>query len=407
MSQKNKKNNLGANMKAHIRQEFTEVAKELAGSKGKNKKRRNKNRRNSALSPRLRMSSEFAHAIMRPFDPNSQGVRVPDMYSFPTETYHVHGTVTAKAIFNGTLGCVFFPNPDVSLLDTSADKEGVQCISGTSMTACCVQTERSSIYSAGEMSAFSSYRVASWGIRITNLQPVLNATGKLYIACMPSIPDTPNSDLIRDMGGDFLTAQGLWTPILTGSGDLNTAAILGLPVSRHIDVSELIPGAINVNGRCINPVFYNFKSCKFVNNAAGGISIGNSLVQNASGTIKGRVENNSISNMTGGMNIVIFGEGFPVGQDALDIEYIYHFEVTQQPNTNQVIPIASGAKVSYPGDSMMVEAAVNVSNKEQPVTFRTELEEMASSAFGAAEKVYGASQTPLGKMITGSLMALF
>lgn len=389
-------------MQQHIRKEFAEVSRELAG-----KKPRSVPKQQPRSSPRLKMSANFAHALVTPFSPNTQGVRVPDMYSFPSDVYHVHGVMGIKSTATGYAGGLFLPNPDVSFIDTCMETAGLSCVGASSMallpTVSYAGPGTSAIiaYQAANMSTVSStFRLASWGIRITNLQTVLGATGKLYVALVPTVTNSPNSvELLQYQIG----ATGTLTNFYVGEPNLLSAGILGLPVSRHLDWSELVPGSLDINGRVLNPTFYNFKmSSPNPNN--GTSTYNNSSFSRAGGVASG---DNDVSSMPGGCGIAFFAEGCPINTNIMDVEYIYHFETTPIVNSTFTTPIPSGINKPLQGDTQTVESALIVANQQPAINFKTEIEEMADTAFGIANKIYDASQTPLGRVLTGSLMAMF
>jgi hypothetical protein len=392
-------------MKKHIKNEFSEVVRILSKPQ-----KAQKHVKQISRNPRLKMASDFTMSLLDPFNPRSEGCRVPDIYSFPTSTYHSHGTFSIKANSAGNCGGIFLPNPNVSFIDTSQDNSQGSCVSASSMSLLPTYAyagttfANTAVYQATALSAAaSSYRVSSWGIRITNLQAALSATGKLYVALVPC-----NTKCLSQTALSNIRDLNALTVAYTNQGTLATAAILALPVSRQITVSELITGGVTIPGRVINPTFYNFKTT----NATGllGNSPASEYMYDTTTNDQTLGTNNSYSEITstpGGCNIVFFAEGIPAGTPAFDIEYIYHYETTPLLNTNQTSPVPSGTQDTHVGDSNIIEHSLNVANAQPPMRFLTEVEQTIGTVMGVAGKVYDASQSPIGRAVTSAMLALF
>jgi hypothetical protein len=80
---------------------------------------------------------------------------------------------------------------------------------------------------------FSSYRVVSWGIKISNLQPELSATGRIIISHVPIGDTVPSYNLLA---GNSLSGNALNTIVGMPITVLNSSSTLELPTAIEIAV---------------------------------------------------------------------------------------------------------------------------------------------------------------------------
>jgi hypothetical protein len=300
------------------------------------------------------LANVFARSLRNPFDQASLGVRVPDMYSFPTVTYHLHGE-EILASSTGVGSVAFFPNPLNSLLDIQKDLNSTSSISSGSM-----QTFNPVMYAAttpnGLSAGMSTYRVASWGIKISTLLPELNATGRLVVATVPTLQNTPHPYTLGSLaaGGSYAT------PLMLGSTaqGYSTASLLNLPTAKEFTFADLARGDIEICGQYLDPAYFMFKSTSISNTVSSTIAVGEQATFVAG--LETAVVNPESSQMGGGVAIIIYYEGVPINTSALVVEYIYHLEGTPViPNSvNNNTPIAASVADSNAGSTAAVEAAV-------------------------------------------------
>jgi hypothetical protein len=161
------------------------AAKDLKQAMPKKLKQRNpkSKSRNDKVSAILldRNARQFKLSLADPFNPQSLGTQVPDSFSFPTTCYHSHTeTVLGCATASGyTYGAVLVvPNPIISIVDISAvNGLGASSITVTSTSMNRYNTTASLVPScfygatttSDLLSKFSTWRVASWGIKLSNL----------------------------------------------------------------------------------------------------------------------------------------------------------------------------------------------------------------------------------------------
>lgn len=310
-------------------------------------------------------NTDFFRALTDPFAPTSLGCQVPDPFPFPTQTYHVHQTIVFGCQTGVTSGAVaFLPNPLLSTLDLT------RINTGSVLTASIISTPQTPIvvsatlpgggmYSATSQpslnAAFSSYRVVSWGIKISNLQPQLSATGRLIMAYFPVSDTTPT---LGDIA--IATLPGIVSPIMgTPPSVLASSVILEAPTGMELTVGDLLKGDLQMSGLYTNLNFFAFKNTLLSGQPALGFNIGDDLAINGGGGVAS-VQYKDATRMTGGAGIVLYYEGIPAGtQNAFQVEVIYHLEGTPNfasANNNAIVP-STGRKANV-GPTNAVEASI-------------------------------------------------
>lgn len=274
----------------------------------------------------------FFQALTDPFNPTSLGCQVPDPFPFPTETFHVHQTTVLGTVGAATTaGVLMLPNPVVSIVDlTHINNLAVplaQCVSNTSLTpfSSTFALPGSAIYGACSQANLnlnmSTYRVVSWGVKISNLQPQLSATGRFYISYLPCGDTMPT---ITDI--NLATGVGIVSPMVSmNSNSLNSSIILECPTAFEFTAADLMRGDIQLAGMYTNSNFWSFKTTIGAANSGANI-IGDEV------SVAGTVISSSYKDLTrcnGGCGIVLFAEGLPAGvANQIQIETIYHVEGT-------------------------------------------------------------------------------
>lgn len=330
--------------------------------------------RDLSLSRKLQ-KAPFLHALCHPFDPNVLGIQVPDPFPFPTQTYHVHQTSVVGPPSSLTSGSVLFlPNPILSMVDlyhlNNLSLSNV-CVTSTPMTPySAVATVAASCYYGSVLPAslnsiLSTYRVVSWGIKISNLQPELTATGRIIVALVPIGDTVPsyNSLRVHTLATGFTPVTGL------SSAVLNSSSVLELPTAIELSVGDLLHGDLEISGMYTNSTFWSFKTTTLSAEAITGSSEGDDVVVTVA---TGSVVSFGFKDDTrcqGGSGIVVYFEGIPsTAQNAFQIETIYHLEGSPQlSSSTNSIPVPSQLPKSNIGPVVAIEASMTVANDPKNV----------------------------------------
>lgn len=275
----------------------------------------------------------FFKALTDPFNPDSLGCQVPDPFPFPTETFHVHQTTVLGTVgAASTAGVLLLPNPLTSLVDLTHVNNllvpGAQCVSSTSMTpyGTTFALPNSAIYGAISQSNLnlnmSTYRVVSWGVKISNLQPQLSATGRFFISYLPCGDTMPTGQDIN-----LATNNGIISPMVSmNASSLNSSIILECPTAFEFTAADLMRGDIQLAGMYTNSNYWTFKST-----VGAGSSGANFVGDEVSVTVANLVTSSykDAYRCVGGCGIVLYVEGLPAGVlNQIQIETIYHLEGT-------------------------------------------------------------------------------
>jgi len=318
----------------------------------------------------------FLSALIDPFNPTSIGCTVPDPFPFATVPYHIHQTTVvgppvSSSITSGAI--MFLPNPLLSMIDlqhTLSLTGSNVSIQSTPMTVFNVggTSPGSCVYGACSApnlsSILSTYRTVSWGVKISNLQPELSATGRLIIGFLP-IGDTVPSF------SDFqaATLSSVFTPITNIPNTvLASSTILELPTAFEITVQDLLSGDLEISGMYTNSNFWTFKAN--INQGAAPNLMGDDVTVNGVGSVTS-IGYKDITRCVGGCAIVIYYEGFPLPStisNMLQFETIYHLEGSPQlAVSGNAIPVASMSVKPNVGSSVALENSMQVASKESNV----------------------------------------
>jgi len=210
---------------------------------------------------------------------------------------------------------------------------------------------------------FTSYRVVSWGVKVSNLQPELTATGRLMYAYIPLGDTIPAAS-------DLTNMQVSPLPIMTGipAAVLNSSAILDLPTAAEFTVGDMLHGDLQLSGMYTNSTFWSMKNTISV--ATNGTNyMGDELSILGSGVVSTGYKDDT--RCVGGCAIVFYYEGIPLASglsSAFQFETIYHLEGSPALSTNTAsVPVPSTKMKSNTGPMLAVESSMVVASNENNV----------------------------------------
>jgi len=316
------------------------------------------------------MVQNFYRSLTDPFNPSVLGAQVPDPFPFPTITYHIHQTNvigTSNGSFTGSV--IFLPNPVLSMIDNTAFVTNtVQAVFSTPMNSYnfpIVGTRANAFFASCSVSdlqaKFSTYRVVSWGIKISNLQPELTATGRIMIAQLPcgdTIPSYPELAATTALaGGNGIFGIGL--------DKLNSSLVLELPTAVELTVGDFLRGDLSVSGMYTNSNFWTFKTTLNTNSQTVSGFSGDSTSFNTATGVALYSGYKDLTRCVGGSGIVLYFEGMPTNVSNLfQVETIYHIEGTpnfSSTTNNTLVPTSQNK--SLVGTVAVVEAVMGKASK--------------------------------------------
>jgi len=325
-------------------------------------------------SPRNKLlKAPFLSALVSPFHPDSMGIRVPDPFPFPTATYHLHQThVVGNAA--GTGSVAFMPNPILSAIDLGGVNDATKAsLNTTSFTRYATNPAITAyqLYGATGPSTLAGlladYRIVSWGIKISNLQPELSATGKIIVAMIPHGDTIPSySELVQT--GVPVTSATVFPIFGTTIAALSSSAILQLPTAQEFAVQDFLHGDLEVSGMYTNTSFWQFKTCASNPVSSLTTSSGDSFSALQATGVPNAWGYKDLTRMIGACSVVMYFEGMPATFNSIQVETIYHLEGSPQINSNtNITPVPSCAAQTSVGSNLAVENSMAVASRPSNV----------------------------------------
>jgi len=360
----------------------------------------NKNIRKKVTQPARSndIRAQFYNALTNPFDPNSMGCQVPDPFPFPTATFHVHQT-TVIGNTTGTSGSVaFLPNPVFSMVDLTQINNlvaGSKVVQNTpfnhfgSNTSYAASALYGAVSPTALSSVFSDFRVVSWGIKISNLQPQLSATGRMMIAMIPIGDTIPSYPILSNSG-----IAGVVTPVFGMDPQyVATSNILELPTGFEITVGDLLHGDLEVSGMYTNSEFWTFKTSVLDSNPVDNVIEGDDVALNLGGGTLYSIGYKDMTRSKGGAAIVIYYEGMPSAtQNCFQVETIYHLEGTPNfsGNANNALISSTNRKTNIGSTNVVEQVMARASKIENTVSWITKGAQFLNDNKSTIFKVGGA-----------------
>lgn len=323
--------------------------------------------------------NKFSKALLNPFSPEAMGSRVPDLFSFPTATYHCHGTTVLGGVgfAVGTGSVMFMPNPLASMVDLRAVQGNAYAplSSSGSTSATTMGSYRSAtavnsaIYGAALTNAsgtsttnvlstvLADYRVVSWGIKVSSLQAELSAVGRLIVALVPIGDEGPGFNNLLSTQLDSQNGADWWLGAAVST--MSTSAILNLPSGFELAVQDLLHGDLEIAGTYVSPQYFNFRNTADSYNWSATRTSGDFTVQTTSAGTTNSTGNKDPLRMSGGCGIVLYWEGCPSAVPLFQVEYIYHLEGNPNISANPTACVPSNGTATLLGSTSALEAGMS------------------------------------------------
>jgi len=335
--------------------------------------------------------NRYKLALTDPFHPDAIGAQVPDMYSYPTATYHAEGTVTIASNAGSIANLLLNWHPFASMVDMTGAS-----VNSTGMSAYTNSTTTYAAVSQANLAAvLTNWRLVGAGFQIRNLQPPTTATGRLIAASIPTVGDMPGpANLSANIIPNRYVAS-LITGIDTGAVNTGFASdILELPEADEITLQDIINEVFEIHLKPLSPDAFNFHSAQnYVATNTTQDLVGGAAFTVGTGVIaSGSADNANLTECAGWDCVLINANGLPAStNNCFEIKYIYHFEGTPS------LPSTQGTLV--PGS--------NITKHVNPIGHMAVLQQALNSpGFKLCSKAVGmASEAYFGK-VPGALASL-
>jgi len=264
----------------------------------------------------------YAAALNDPFSPVSVGARVPDLYSYPTATYHNKSLTTVTSDSGGAFNVLLLAQPYCAMVSPNV---------ATNNTGMYQYTAAGTAYAAvsvNNMSALlNDYRVVGVGHEVRNLMPPTTCTGILSVASIPAPKVGLGPNLLENSA---LSAAQIYERLIGVSTVTNE--ILDLPKSGEWPAQDFIAQRLLLTHSVTGPGAFEFKSSDTQVAIGATISVSDSSVSAvATHTNIETSSDRGDSTAFGGFDIfILHGDGFPPSTNVLTIQTAFHIEGTPE-----------------------------------------------------------------------------
>lgn len=278
----------------------------------------------------------YALALMDPFNPNSEGAKVPDQFCLPTTVRTIRTTQTATIGAVGSFIGIVTNNPIMAIAvntGTLSDTTPLTAHNGSVMGGYW------GVSPASFGSQMDNYRVVGMGVRVTGLSSMTNAAGKFVIGTFPASSWAYAKEFT--VGGTIQQDYASATPAATwkdwglpyNGAVANPNLLVNYPGNRVISAMEITENVFEVVPRMSDPEALIFRP-------TNDSSVGPWYQYSGASASVGNAD---YLKLKGFETTFIYVSGAPVGS-TFDIEVIYHLE--GRPNISagtpgSVMPVAS------------------------------------------------------------------
>lgn len=314
------------------------VYKNPPPQKKKNKNNKNKNKKKNGKM--MTFGDDTAHygaALLNPFHSRAFGAKVPDLFAAPTMTFNFRTSHSFMTGASGSVGVVFFPNLTLSAYT-------YESATAPSYFAPITWGDNSAVsgsgWGYGIPGNIQTYRIVSYGIRVTNTSSMTNAAGKFILGSYPIDSYAAiKSSGIGPAGATNFTVDNLVPATNSVKSPANTTTAWGYPTGiAGPSYGTLIqyPGAVTISAvemaekeydvisRPVDPRAFQFRSVDTL--------IGYDGVDQVATGFTGRADKYALN---GHEALFAVLTGAPSGA-SFDVEIIYHIEATLAPVTTAV-----------------------------------------------------------------------
>jgi len=268
-------------------------------------------------------------ALTDPFHPDALGAQVPDMFSYPTATFHAEGTIGIDTNAAGIASVLINPHPYLTAVDMTTTSVG-----STSMTRYSTNSTYAATPIASMKATLSNFRVVGLGIEIRNLLPPTTATGRVIVATVPVSGIAPGPNSLLNTGPNNNTLLNIITGETSAVTSVTTgitSAILALPGALEYTVQDLITNKLSVQCRPCTPQAFEFRNALNETALTASRTMGqNETYITSTGVIDTTATDTIGTSDSRGFDAILLRfEGLPVSTTgSMEVKYILHYEGT-------------------------------------------------------------------------------
>lgn len=334
---------------------------------------------------------KYYMALTDPFAEAALGAKVPDQYSCPTTTQTVRASLTITANASGNACALVFPNPVAStylLNGNSGEFSTTTWGDGTTFAQSRWGVDPTIF--AGKL---DNYRVVGYGVRVTGLSSMTNASGKFIVGTYPVTSAWITKDFT--VGGNTMATNAAFSKIATekawgvpyNGATSSPGNFVNLPGSRVISAIEASENIIEIRPRLCSPDALNFRD-------ASDNVIGTDAITQALGTAS--FGDSDYLELRGQEAVYVYYTGGVAATSTFDLELIYHLE--GKPNLSAGSQAVTG----------IVPSSSNMMSPVKPIGMMKALEHAAREPTVKFVVEQGANFIhPLLGKLAGHLLKLF
>lgn len=273
----------------------------------------------------------FAHAVIDPFNTDSYGAQVPDMYPFPTSTTTIKESTSLYSDASGAFDFAVIGSILGSLYTNNVANGMTLNSSWSVSTAFTPDASMFGVASPTDVLQYDKYRVVGFGVRLRSLLVPMTSTGVMVMCTLPGpdklIPQAIQSSMFNRT--DLL--QWYDFPDTDGTGYFSTN------MENYITSSRLEHFNFNSNGlewssRPTGPNAFAWREGRPVNSIqVAGTTVGVSEVTTSNNTggnvnVPGSSAREDFIKCPDWSMLVLRGMQFPPSVAVANVEIIYHIE---------------------------------------------------------------------------------
>jgi hypothetical protein len=299
----------------------------------------------------------YREALRNPFANGIGGVRVPDLYAVPTIARTITRTFQLHSSAAGTLDAFMLPHPSIPIYSTRGNIAGGATWTLAKNTTKTVASGCATNIDAPLEKEFASYRVVSWGAKITSMASFNDAKGYVHLGTVPYSGIIP---LNAGIGGQTDTAVSTATfeNYLTDSGIPATGELIDIGQLPNMTKATTASTAALQNSTVVavskisSPQAFNFRRSK---DSFFGYDIHDqtSATYVASGDA-------SYMDASGWEALVLGATGLPVSAPMFTVTIVFHLEGVPRLSTSSINSDSGSRSPSdWQGFMNAVSAAAN------------------------------------------------
>ncbi len=274
--------------------------------------------------------TQYHLALTDPFHPGAVGAKVPDQYATPTITQTVRASLTLTANSAGEIGALVFPNPVASTYLYAGNGSDFSTITWGDNTT--TTQARWGVDPTTFASKFDNYRIVGYGIRVTGLSSMTNASGKFIMGSYPVQSKWVTKDF--PVGGVTMATNANFTHIATetdwgmpvASGSHRPSLLVNLPGSTVVSAIEAAENVYEITPRISSPEALNWRD-------SGDSVIGTDIVGQTGAPLNSVTTGSAgYLELNGFEAAYVYYTGGVASTSSIDLEVIYHLE--GKPNLN-------------------------------------------------------------------------